>query len=683
MSERVRPGSPYLRRGARAFVPVGAHLVPREGPDWPWRVGAAGFEPSFAAMAAAGMTAVRIDLAWAAVEPAEGRYDEGHLAVLDEILAAADRHGLLLHPALLMGGEVGDAFWDVPWRAGRHPHRDASLVASQAAHARMLAARWAGDPRVFAWDLADEPPFWLFGDTTDDEARAWTRALAGAIRAADAAAVVTIGTAGQELTRGPFRADVVADQLDIACVHPYPIYHPAIFPDGLLGPRTTHAAAFETALAAGTGRPVMVHEYGASSAQFDPERIAAHDRLLAWSSLGRGAAGFFAWCWTDAEPAAYGRAPYVRAPHETQFGVVDAAGAMRPRGTVLADLAATVARLDLDGHAGHGPIASAAIVVPHEYARPYDQAGYGLDGAPSGIYVPAETAWTPVPDPRPLVAGWLNAYVLAARAGLAAAFPRERLDGTWPAAPLVLLPAPLAGASGSLHVRTAFWGGAASFLAGGGTAWVACSADTAIPDAAAALGVRLVDRAPAAALPVLRFVGPWGPFTTGDVLELPPGDGTLAQRSATLAPAAGSRVVAVDAQGDPALVVAARGAGRAVTCAHPVELLLAGRPDAHGLGDLSWGLYAGLASEAGVTEPAWVGHPDVSTGSLAGPAGGLVSVTNHGESRRTVTLRLSGGAAAARTVGAGGAGSLVLQNGTAELELGGYGATIVAWDRPA
>ncbi len=683
MPERVRPGVPYLRRGGRPFLPVGAHLVPPEGPDWPWRVGPEVFERGFAAMAAAGMTAVRIDLAWAAVEPDEGRYDEDHLRVLDEVVAAAGRHGLLLHPALLMGGEVGDAYWDVPWRAGRHPHRDAGLVASQAAHAGMLARRWAGDPRILAWDLTDEPPFWPFGDTTDAEARTWTGALTGAIRAADPGAAVTVGTAGQEITWGPFRADVVADQLDIACVHPYPIYHPALFPDGLLSSRTTHAAAFETALAAGAGRPVMVHEYGASSAQFDPERIAAHDRLLAWSSLGRGAAGFFAWCWTDAEPAAYRRAPYVRAPHETQFGVVDASGAARPRGDVLARLAATVARLDLDGYAGAGPDAAAAIVVPHEYARPYDAAAYGLDDAPSGLYVPAETAWTPVRDPVPLVAGWLNAYVLAARAGLAASFPRERPEGTWPDARLVLLPAPLANTSGSLHVRTTFWDGAADHLARGGSAWVACSADTAIPEMARVLGASLVDRAPAAASPVLRFVERWGPFEAGEALELPRGDGSLARRSATLAAAAGSRVVAVDAQGDPALIVAPRGTGRAVVCSHPVELLLAGRPDAHGPDDRSWGLYAGLAACAGVAEPAGADHPDVTSGSLAGPAGGLVTLTSHAAARRDVGVRLPADATGARLVDARGGRPLPIEGGRVAVALDGYAAAVVAWDRPA
>jgi beta-galactosidase len=680
MPDRVRPGAPYLRRGGRSFVPVGAHLVPPEGPDWPWRVGPDAFDRGFAAMAAAGMTAVRIDLAWAAVEPAEGRYDEAHLRVLDEVLDAAGRHGLLLHPALLMGGEVGDAFWDVPWRAGRHPHRDAGLVAAQAAHVAVVARRWAGDARVLAWDLTDEPPFWPFGDTTDDEARAWTAALGDAIRRADPAAIVTIGTAGQEITWGPFRADVVAEHLDVACVHPYPIYHPALFPDGLLSSRTTHAAAFETALAAGTGRPVMVHEYGASSAQFDPGRIAAHDRLLTWSSLGRGAAGFFAWCWADAEPAAYRRAPYVRAPHETQFGVVDDSGTLRPRGLVLAELAATVAQLDLDRHAGYGAGASAAIVVPHEYSRPYDSSGYGLDGAPSGIYVPAETAWTPVRDPLPLVAGWLNAYVLAARAGLAASFPRERLDGGWPDVPLLLLPAPLAGTSGSLHVRTAFWAGAAAHFARGGSAWVSCSADVAIPEMADVLGARLVDRAPAAAAPILRFVERWGPFDAGEALELPAGDGSLVRRSATLAAAAGSRVVAVDAQGDPALVVAPRGGGWAVVCSHPAELLLAGKPDAHGPDDRSWGLYAGLAACAGVAEPASADHPDVTSGSLAGPAGGMVVLTNHAAEARSATVRLPVGAVAMRLIEPGGSRGLPLEDHRAEVALAGHGAAVVTWD---
>ena len=673
-------GSCYLQVGGRPILPVGAHFVPVEGPDWPWRVGPEAFDRAFARMAATGLDAVRIDLLWSAIEPEPGRFDEAHLEVLDQVLAAARRHGLLLHPTLFIGGEVGDAYWDVPWRDGRHPHRDAAMIRLQADHAAHLARRWRGDPAVLAWDLTDEPPFWLFRDTTDDDARAWTRSLADAIRAADPGALVTIGTAGQEVGWGPFRADVVASDLDFATVHPYPIYEPDLYPDGLLGTRMTHAAAFETALAAGAGRRVMVHEYGASTAQFDPQRIAAYDRLLCWSSLGRGAAGFFAWCWTDAEPPAFGRAPYVRQPHETQFGVTDWTGALRPRGRVLADLAATVRRLDLAGLAADGPVATAAIPVPHEYAQPYDPAAYGLTDRPAGEYRPAEAAWSPSRDATPLVRGLLNAFVLGARAGIPAAFPRERLDGAWPSQRLILLPAPLASTSSTLlHLRTSTWAGAADHFGRGGTVYVSCSSDVAIPEMASLLGARILDRAPAAAPPVLRFVRSWGPFAAGDELTLPPGDGTLATRSATLTAAAGSEVIALDAAGDPGLVIAGRGAGHAVTLAHPLELLLAATPDAHGPRDRSWGIYAGLAALAGIADPSSVAHPDVTTGALRGPGGGLQVLTNHGPTAIRAALHLPPEAAAATAIGPAGTTDLAPDDGLVEVDLAPHGAAVIGW----
>jgi hypothetical protein len=681
MNGLLERGRHYLRADGRATIPVGAHVVPPAGPDWPWRVGPEAFERAFAGMAALGLDAARIDLLWAAIEPEPGIFDERHLRVLDQVLDHARSNGIRLHPTLFTGGEVGDAYWDVPWRAGRHPHADPEMRRLQAAHAAMLGRRWRDDPALLAWDLADEPPLWLFRDTTDDDARAWTADLAAALRSADPGHLVTVGTASQEIGWGPFRADVVADALDVACVHPYPIYSPELYPDSLLATRMTHAAAFETALAAGAGRPVMLHEYGASSAQFDPERIAEYDRLLAWSSLGRGAIGFFAWCWTDAEPAAFERAPYVRQAHETQFGVTEWDGTLRPRGRILGELAATVRGLPLDALAGNGPVASVAIPVPHEFVRPYDPASFGLDDAPAGIYVPAERAWTPTRDPHLLVAAWLNGFVLAARAGLTASFPRERLDGRWPDARLVLLPAPLAATSSSLHhVRTSWWSGAADHFARGGSAWVSCSADVAIPEMASILGARVVDRAAADVRPVLRFVLPWGPFAVGDELALPSGDAALACRSVVLAPAAGSRVIAVDASGEPALIVADRGAGRVVVCAHPVELLLARQPDAHGPADRSWGLYAGLAAATSTAEPAAATDPDVTTGLLAGPVGALLAVTNHGPQAIHATIRLPRDIVAVRRFGTDGPAVLPFEPGATSVALEPHGAAIIGWD---
>jgi hypothetical protein len=675
--ELVASGRHYLTSGGRSILPVGAHYVPVEGPDWPWRVGADAFDAAFGQMAAAGMDAVRIDLLWSAVEPEPGVYDEEHLRVLDRVLEAARRHGLGLHPTFFIGGEVGDAYWDVPWRDGRQPHADPEMRRLQVAHARAVARRWRADPAVLAWDLTDEPPFWLFRDTRDDDARAWTSELVDALRDEDPDHLVTIGTSGQEIGFGPFRADVVAPDLDFACVHPYPIYQEDLYPDALLSKRMTLAAAFETALASGAGRSVMVHEYGASSTQFDPEAIAAYDRLLSWSSLGRGAIGYFAWCWTDAEPDAYRRSPYVRQPHETQFGVTDHTGALRPRGRVLSDLAATVRALDLDAHASMGPAtADAAIPVPHEYVRPYDGSAYGLEDAPSGLYVPAERAWNPDRDHRPLVRGWLNAFVMAARAGMSTSFPREPLDGAWPDARLLLLPAPLASTTNSLlHVRTSYWRGAERFFGEGGVLYLSCSAEVAIPEMAELAGCRIADRAPASPA-ILRFTSPWGPFGPGDELSLPdPGPWDLHLRGVRLN-VEGAVTIAVDADGAPALVSFPRGRGHAVTCAYPLELLLAATPDAHGPADRSWGLYAGLADVAGIRPV--VADPDVVAGSLLGPSGGLIALTNHAADARAVELRLPDGARDPRAIGPDG--SRAIDPEGIGVELPPAGATVVAYD---
>ena len=62
-----------------------------------------------------------------------------------------------------------------PW-----PQRPAGIVEEAFAE---LGRRWRGDPTILAWDLTDEPPFWIAPDTTDAMAVNWTRLVAGGLRA--------------------------------------------------------------------------------------------------------------------------------------------------------------------------------------------------------------------------------------------------------------------------------------------------------------------------------------------------------------------------------------------------------------------------------------------------------------------------------------------------------------------
>jgi hypothetical protein len=59
----------------------------------------------------------------------------------------------------------------------------------------------------------------------------------------------------------------------------------------------------------------------ASTAQNTPEKISQFDRVSLYSALGAGAGSLLLWCYTDAAPEQYRKVPYLRSPHETQFGL--------------------------------------------------------------------------------------------------------------------------------------------------------------------------------------------------------------------------------------------------------------------------------------------------------------------------------------------------------------------------
>ena len=356
----------YFSVDGRCFVPIGAHWVPAKAAlQWPYQWDEADIEADFAKMRDLGFNTVRLDLFWAWYEPRPGDYNPTAFQQLDWFIGLAHQYGIYLHPTLFIGGEVGEAFWDVPWRHGRHPHADPEMLRLQTDHAAEFGRRYRGEAAILAWDLTDEPPFWIVGaQTTDAMAINWTRLVAGALRRYDPEHLLCVGTSMEDVSHGPFRPDNLADEVNFFSAHPYSIYTLDRFPDPMLSERGTYCGAFQTALSGGAGRPVMIHELGASSAQYSPERIAQFDRVTAYSSLAAGANGFLLWCYTDAAPETFHRVPYLRAPHETQFGLTTWDRNDRPAGRELRSFSRILAQMNLDG-VEPAP-GEAAIVVPYE-----------------------------------------------------------------------------------------------------------------------------------------------------------------------------------------------------------------------------------------------------------------------------------------------------------------------------
>ena len=203
----------YFTRNGKRFIPVGAHWVPAKAAmQWPVQWDPKDIEADFAKMHELGYSIVRFDMMWSWFEPRPGDYNRVAFQQLDYLVSLAHKYQIYLHPSLFIGGEVGEAYWDVAWRHGRHPHADPEMLRLETNLATEFGRRYANESAIIGWDLTDEPPFWIVGGaaTTDAMAVNWTRLIVDGIRQFDKLHPIVVGTSGEEITHGPFRADNIA-----------------------------------------------------------------------------------------------------------------------------------------------------------------------------------------------------------------------------------------------------------------------------------------------------------------------------------------------------------------------------------------------------------------------------------------------------------------------------------------
>jgi len=681
----VKLDGTYFSAGGKRFLPVGVNWVPAKAAmQWPYQWAPQEIESDFAQMHAMGVNTIRLDLVWSWFEPRPDDYNPEAFRQLDYLLSLANRYKIYLQPQLLIGGEVGEAYWDVPYRQGRHPHSDPYMLRLETDFAQELARHFGKSSAILSWDLTDEPPFWIAADsTTDAMAINWTRLISGAIHRYDSMHPLVVGTSMEDVGRGPFRPDILKNEVDFFSVHPYTIYAPKLFPDPMLSERQTYGAAFETSLSGGAGHPVMIQELGASSAQYTPEAVAAYERTAMYSALGAGANGFLLWCYTDAAPDQYRKVPYLRAPHETSFGIVTWDRKEKPAAKMLTEFSKVADRLDL---AGIEPApAEAALLVPNEWSKPYgDASHFGLTGPEYAPYtstaeggaINGQAPTSYAEDNTRLTGAWLSSYILARRAGLKAAFPREYDD--WKKFPVVLLPSPLTSTNTMLvHVHTDFWAKAKTYVENGGVLYASVSADAAIPDMEDVFGARLVDSAPAQDV-TIKLVAPFGNLKPGDTFTYSASSGSMNQWPAKLQ-VEGGQVIALDQDGRPALVAHTLGKGKTLLSAYPIEMYLANQAAAFEGKDATYRIYQALREWAGIKPVAWTDDSSVEVSALSANDHGYLVVVNHAATAKNVSIQTSLPVGSLQRVSAGGSSSIERQQTGWPLQLGPYDGAILAW----
>lgn len=676
----------YFTRDGKRFIPMGAHWVPaKTAMQWPVQWDPKDIEADFAKMHELGYSIVRLDVMWAWFEPRPGDYNPVAFQQLDYLVSLAHKYQIYLHPSLFIGGEVGEAYWDVPWRHGRHPHADPEMLRLETNLAAEFGRHYANESAIIGWDLTDEPPFWIVGGmTTDAMAVNWTRLIVDGVREYDKLHPVVVGTSGEEITHGPFRADNIAKFVDFLSVHPFTLYAPDLFPDALLSARGTYGAAFEITLSQGAGRPVMIHEMGASTAQFSPERIASYDRAQIYSGIGAGSIGVDLWCYTDASPEQFHKVPYLRTPQETGWGMTSWDRQDKPLAREFKKFSQVVGQLDLTGIAP-AP-ADIGIVIPDEWAKAHgDFSHFGLTGPEVTPYVSTSDGDAMPGRPQPdvsranqwLMSSALTSFILARRASLKADFPREYAD--WAKRPMLFMPSPITSTADPFlaHVHSDFYEKVKQYVENGGFLYASVASDGAIPDMASLFGVRLVDRAPSSEV-TLKIVAPFGDLKPGDTFHYSVPTQTI-ESWGTLLEVTTGKVIAVDQNNRPALVANTLGRGKSLLSAYPLEHYLANVPSVFDQPEKTHRIYKAFGDWVGLKPAFRTDQPSVEVSALNGDHRGYVVLVNHSAEPQKVTVFTTSGAHSVSRIAPEGVKPMQIEGSSWKMELGSYEGAIVEW----
>jgi len=577
----------------KPVYPIGVNYWPRRTAVEMWtRWDPEGIAQDLREMRALGLNTVRFFLRTADFADAEGNLIPEALEKLDTFLALCRKHGLYALPSFFVGHMSGMNF-PIPWEQGRDFYTDPEVLARSRRFVQAIVARYRDEEAILGWLLSNE----ITNHTEKRETHVllgWMRDMYQAIRALDPHRPIAPGDGGDDLKGAGLGfpegtlggVEELREGEDFVSLHHY--YGDT---DAL---RFSHAPAGVVRLC-DIGLPVLMEEFGVSTALWAESAQADYFRVVLFSTWAAGAAGALAWCWSDFPTTDL--PPYTHHPHELFFGITRSDGSEKPAAGEMRRFARLLAQVDATRWAPTPP--QAAILVP------------------TTLYV--NYPFRRVDRPR-LLKALLEAYTLARMAGFDVIFVREP---SLPPADVRLLLVPCA------DLLASTWYDLQSWVEAGGVLWAGF--DGAVPNLEELFGLRVGRRQgfpspPPGERTELRLVEPFGELKVGEQVAVPAADVPYLPVVPTKA-----RVLAVGEDGRPALTVHSVGRGKAFLCPRSLEWLLTSSAEVH-----RWSaahrLYRTLRSEAGIVPPFESAQPLLSLSVLESEdEEQLLVAINHGD----------------------------------------------------
>ncbi len=321
----------------------------RKGVEWWRQFDRAEVEADFAAIADAGIQAVRIFLVWEDFQPRRDGVEARSVARLEQVLDVAASAGLRVVPSLFTGTVAANVVFWPPWAiggrdipaglrifAGRRPQkhyirdiwRDTSLTAAQNRFVEGVVAPLAEHPAIHAWDLGHHTSDGWRPLGRSQEGRDWASALARSVRRFVPQKPLWMGASLRELREeSSLRVNDMARIFGQAAIS-------LLDPDG----RALDLAFAEFVVrlvAALTGQVPLVHAVGVStkvddSPGLDEEEQAAWAEQVVLVVRRLGVSELYWWAWSDYDRRLWRRPPLDVAPAERAMGLVRADGTPKP-----------------------------------------------------------------------------------------------------------------------------------------------------------------------------------------------------------------------------------------------------------------------------------------------------------------------------------------------------------------
>lgn len=486
--------------------------------------------------------------------PSGLRVEPGALRKLDHFLDLCESAGIGTILSFFVGHMSGED-WNVVWRGDRSFFSDIEIRQKQKMYVRTVVEQVRLHPALEGWILSNEIPNFENRGSAAEVAN-WAADIIQTIRDLDEVHPVSIGDGcwSPEVSRRlkNFQLRKLAPLQDFLGLHFYPRHEDVWM--------QSFTAAFRLNLAQFWGKPVIIEEFGLSTAMTSENNQADYYRNVAYSSLINGAQGILNWCFSDFECADI--RPYSHHPHELRFGILDSNHRLKPAAEEMKNIAVLANQL------------ASEAWIPVKTVEP-------------GLLIPS-VYWTDYPydwdnDFEEWYPLYLNVFALIKRSGFS---PRSILepgidldaDTATHELPRPLSDFPVLFAPRLKRLTAPFWNELRDYVQGGGALYCSFAHDAWLPDWEDFLGIQSNVRFGEPCYPSsqqLRLTSrsDWGGFTAGEEFQTGPIPQTVETAVCPVKECRGE-VLVTDQDNRPVLISGSFGDGRIFWSALPVEMML-------------------------------------------------------------------------------------------------------------